>query len=62
MQFLNRNGAPKEQTAVAASASSANKAPTEENGTVDGWGSAKQLQEESEAAEIKEEDFVDIPF
>jgi single-strand DNA-binding protein len=60
VRFLNRNGAPQEQSAVAAS--SANKAPTEENGTVDGWGSAKQLQEEYEAAEIKEEDFDDIPF
>ena len=58
VQFLSRNGAPQEQTEDSASA---NKVPAE-NASEDGWGSAKKLQEETEAAEIKEEDFEDLPF
>jgi single-strand DNA-binding protein len=59
VQFLSRNGDPQEQRTEAPA--SANKAPAE-NAAVDGWGSAKTLQGEAEAAEIKEEDFDDIPF
>ena len=58
VQFLSRNSEPREQ---AKAPTSANKAPAE-NATVDGWGSAKKLQGKAEAAEIKEEDFDDIPF
>ena len=58
VQFLSRNGDPQQETAAP---TSANKAPAE-NAAVDGWGSAKKLQGKAEAAEIKEEDFDDIPF
>jgi single-strand DNA-binding protein len=58
VQFLGRNGDPQEQTEAPTSANRA----AAENAAVDGWGSAKALQGESEAADIKEEDFDDIPF
>jgi single-strand DNA-binding protein len=58
VQFLGRNGDPHEQTEAPTSAYRA----AAENAAVDGWGSAKALQGESEAADIKEEDFDDIPF
>jgi single-strand DNA-binding protein len=59
VQFLSRNGEPQEQAQAPASA---NKAPAENAAVGDGWGSAKALQGEAEAVEIKEEDFDDIPF
>lgn len=59
VQFLSSNGDPQEQRTEASA--SANKAPAE-NATEGGWGSAKTLQGEAEAEEIKEEDFDNIPF
>jgi single-strand DNA-binding protein len=59
VQFLSRNGEPREQAEAPASA---NKAPAENAAVGDGWGSAKALQGEAEPADIKEEDFDDIPF
>lgn len=61
VQFLSRGGTLQAE-AEAEVSPSANKAPAEENAAVDGWGSAKTLQGEAEAVEIKEEDFDDIPF
>jgi single-strand DNA-binding protein len=62
VQFLSRGGTDPQAEAEAEVTPSDNKAPAE-NGAVDGWGSAKNLQEaEGEAADIKEEDFDDIPF
>ena len=61
VQFLNRSGTNPQAEAEAEVSPSDNKTPAE-NGAVDGWGSAKNLQGEGEAADIKEEDFDDIPF
>ena len=58
VQFLGRNGDPQEQTEAPTSANRA----AAENAAVDGWESAMALQGEAEAADIKEEDFDDIPF
>lgn len=58
VQFLGRSGDSQQQ---AEASTSANK-PSAESAAVDGWGSAKKLQEEAEPVEIKEEDFDDIPF
>ena len=60
VQFLSRGGTlqAEEESEVSPSA---NKAPAV-NAATGGWGSAKELQGEDKEADVKEEDFDDIPF
>jgi single-strand DNA-binding protein len=58
VQFLSRTGDSQEQVEAPAAATRA----SAENAAVEGWGTAKTLPMKTEAAEIKEEDFDDIPF
>lgn len=60
VQFLSRGENPQAE-ADAEVGPSDNKAPAKNAGE-GGWGSAKELQSEGEAADIKEEDFDDMPF